>query len=138
MFLGDVLLEMIVVLLSALIAEAVRTSILSKRQNDKPLFWKAKHQYLSVLTNLLIKIRQPNCISDHKSRKKDLRTQDTIKLFSCKFNSTCIMTWKNRAICDFTQSKFHGDFLQHIQKRFLFDTHGTKVFKVRSCRFYIT
>lgn len=50
MFLGDVLLEMIVVLLSALIAEAVRTSILSKRQNDKPLFSKAKHQYLSVLT----------------------------------------------------------------------------------------
>lgn len=46
MFLGDVLLEMIVVLLSALIAEAVRTSILSKR----PLFSKAKHQYLSVLT----------------------------------------------------------------------------------------
>lgn len=50
MFLDDVLLEMIVVLLSALIAEAVRTSILSKRQNDKPLFSKAKHQYLSVLT----------------------------------------------------------------------------------------
>lgn len=51
MFLGDVLLEMIVVLLSALIAEAVRTSILSKR----PLFSKAKHQYLSVLTNFTYK-----------------------------------------------------------------------------------
>ena len=51
MFLGDVLLEMTVVLLSALIAEAVRTSILSKR----PLFSKAKHQYLSVLTNFTYK-----------------------------------------------------------------------------------
>ena len=51
MFLDDVLLEMIVVLLSALIAEAVRTSILSKR----PLFSKAKHQYLSVLTNFTYK-----------------------------------------------------------------------------------
>lgn len=51
MFLGDVLLEMIVVLLSALIAEAVRTSILSKR----PLFSKAKQQYLSVLTNFTYK-----------------------------------------------------------------------------------
>lgn len=51
MFLGDVLLEMIVVLLSALIAEAVQTSILSKR----PLFSKAKHQYLSVLTNFTYK-----------------------------------------------------------------------------------
>lgn len=55
MFLGDVLLEMTVVLLSALIAEAVRTSILSKRQNDKPLFSKAKHQYLGVLTNFTYK-----------------------------------------------------------------------------------
>ena len=80
MFLGYTLIEMTFVLLSASTDEAARTSILSKRRTaDRPPFSEAEHQYSSMMPNFFSKIRQRNFISAHKSRKRGLRTQESIR-----------------------------------------------------------